>query len=65
MYFNEGYALHAAYWHDSFGKPRSHGCINLSPEDARWVFEWSEPQVPEAWHGALSLRDGTLVYVHP
>lgn len=65
MYFNEGYALHAAYWHDSFGKPRSHGCVNLSPEDARWIFEWSEPQVPEAWHGALSLREGTLVYIHP
>jgi hypothetical protein len=65
MYFNEGYALHAAYWHDAFGKPRSHGCVNLSPEDARWIFEWSEPQVPEAWHGALSLRDGTLVHIHP
>ncbi|HMJ11629.1 MAG TPA: L,D-transpeptidase, partial [Polyangiaceae bacterium] len=65
MYFNEGYALHAAYWHDGFGKPRSHGCVNLSPEDARWIFEWSEPQVPEAWHGALSLREGTLVYIHP
>ncbi len=65
MYFNEGYALHAAYWHDAFGKPRSHGCVNLSPEDARWIFEWSEPQVPEAWHGALSLREGTLVHIHP
>jgi lipoprotein-anchoring transpeptidase ErfK/SrfK len=65
QYFREGYALHAAYWHDSFGKPRSHGCINLSPADARWLFHWSDPPVPPAWHGAMTLRNGTLVYVHP
>jgi lipoprotein-anchoring transpeptidase ErfK/SrfK len=35
QYFTEGYALHAAYWHDVFGQPKSHGCINLAPEDAR------------------------------
>lgn len=65
QFFKDGYALHAAYWHDGFGRPRSHGCINLSPEDARWLFEWSEPRVPEGWHGALSLLEGTLVSVHP
>jgi lipoprotein-anchoring transpeptidase ErfK/SrfK len=65
QYFNAGYALHAAYWHDSFGTPRSHGCINLSPQDAQWLFEWTEPHVPREWHGAMSLRDGTLVSVHP
>ncbi len=65
QYFREGYALHAAYWHDSFGRPRSHGCINLSPADARWLFQWTDPPVPSAWHGAMSLKNGTLVYVHP
>lgn len=65
QYFTEGYAFHAAYWHDSFGKPRSHGCINLSPEDARWLFQWSDPPVPPKWHGAMSLREGTLVHIHP
>lgn len=65
QYFREGYALHASYWHDSFGKPRSHGCINLSPADARWLFHWTDPPVPAAWHGAMTLRNGTLVYVHP
>jgi hypothetical protein len=65
QYFTEGYALHAVYWHDSFGAPRSHGCINLSPGDARWLFEWTDPPVPEKWHGAMSLREGTLVNVHP
>lgn len=65
QYFTEGYALHAAYWHDSFGRPRSHGCINLSPIDARWLFSWTDPPVHEGWHGAMSLHEGTLVHVHP
>lgn len=65
QYFMEGYALHAAYWHESFGRPRSHGCINLSPIDAGWLFGWTDPPVPERWHGAMSLRQGTLVHIRP
>jgi hypothetical protein len=65
QYFTEGYALHAAYWHEAFGRPRSHGCINLSPIDAKWLFDWTDPHVPEGWHGAMSLREGTLVHIHP
>jgi len=40
MYFQLAYALHAAFWHNSFGWPRSHGCINLAPADARWAFNF-------------------------
>jgi len=65
QYFHQGYALHGAYWHDRFGKVRSHGCINLAPADAAWLFEWTDPQVPEGWHGAVNLKAGTLVYTHP
>jgi len=65
QFFHEGYALHGAYWHDGFGTPRSHGCINLSPYDAAWLFGWTDPEVPEGWHGRLQLRGGTLVYTHP
>ncbi len=65
QYFSEGFAFHAAYWHDAFGSPHSHGCVNLSPSDARWLFHWTDPPVPQAWHGAMSLRDGTLVYISP
>jgi hypothetical protein len=65
QYFTEGFALHAAYWHDDFGTPRSHGCVNLAPKDAAWLFGWTTPDVPEAWHGALTLRHGTLVHTHP
>jgi lipoprotein-anchoring transpeptidase ErfK/SrfK len=41
-YFYSGYALHTAYWHDAFGRPRSHGCVNFTPYDAWWIFQWSE-----------------------
>ena len=65
QYFHQGYALHGAYWHDDFGKPRSHGCINLAPRDAAWLFDWTTPEVPPGWHAALSLHKGTLVHIHP
>ena len=65
QYFTEGYALHGAYWHDDFGTPRSHGCVNLAPRDAAWLFGWTDPQVPDGWHAALSLKKGTTVHIHP
>jgi hypothetical protein len=64
QYFEEGYALHGAYWHDRFGTPKSHGCINLAPEDARRLFFFTEPSVPTGWHGALKPLTGTVVFVH-
>lgn len=65
QYFEGGYALHGAYWHDGFGQPKSHGCINLAPEDARRLFWWTEPQVPPGWHGVAKPLTGTVVFVHP
>jgi hypothetical protein len=64
QYFTGGYALHAAYWHDAFGVPKSHGCVNLSPLDARALFHLTEPAVPQTWHGAFA-RSGTLVSITP
>ena len=64
QYFHKGYALHGTYWHDEFGKARSHGCINLAPVDAAWLFEWTDPSVPSDWHGVLNKERGTVVYVH-
>ena len=66
QYFAAGYALHGAYWHDVFGTPRSHGCINLAPIDARLVFQWTDPPVPTGWHGLNATKEfvqGTLVSV--
>ncbi len=41
MYFYKGYGLHGTYWHNNFGTPMSHGCINLITEDAGWLFNWA------------------------
>src|SRR6478752_1968695 len=65
QYFQDGFALHAAFWHDSFGQPYSHGCVNLSPLDARALFHMTDPPVPQTWHGAMSLHGGTLVHITP
>ncbi|MFO0549063.1 MAG: L,D-transpeptidase family protein [Polyangiaceae bacterium] len=65
QYFEGGLAIHGAYWHDGFGTPKSHGCINLAPEDARRLFYFTEPQVPFGWHGAAKPLTGTVVFVHP
>jgi L,D-transpeptidase catalytic domain len=65
QYFYNGYALHGTYWHDEFGTIRSHGCVNLAPVDAAWLFEWTDPVVPPEWHGVLNKDRGTVVYIRP
>ena len=41
MYFHKSYGLHGTYWHNNFGTPMSHGCVNLSIADAAWLYNWS------------------------
>lgn len=55
MHYDDGRALHGAYWHDQFGIQKSHGCINLSPADAAWLFQWIPPHLPEGWHSVLAV----------
>ncbi len=66
MYFYKGYSLHGTYWHNEFGRPRSHGCINLRVADARWLFDWTDPALPpgvaEVWDTVSG--SGTLVVIH-
>lgn len=50
MYFYKGYGLHGTYWHNNFGTPMSHGCVNLRTDEAAWLYEWASV--------------GTLVNVH-
>jgi lipoprotein-anchoring transpeptidase ErfK/SrfK len=50
MYFYEGYGLHGTYWHNNFGTPMSHGCVNLTIEDSAWLYDFSSV--------------GTLVSIH-
>lgn len=60
-----GLALHTAYWHDKFGTPRSNGCTNLSPIDARWLYFFTDPQVPPGWSMAAGAVEapGSVVRV--
>jgi hypothetical protein len=50
MFFHAGYAMHGTYWHNSFGRPMSHGCVNMPTSKARWLYNWAPV--------------GTLVVVH-
>jgi hypothetical protein len=44
LYFTEhGHAFHGTYWHDNFGTPMSHGCLNMRSSEARWLFRWALP----------------------
>jgi lipoprotein-anchoring transpeptidase ErfK/SrfK len=42
----KGVAFHGTYWHNDYGRPRSHGCINLTPTAAKWIYRWTVPVVP-------------------
>jgi hypothetical protein len=66
QFFDEAIGLHAAFWHDDFGRPRSHGCVNLSPKDARRLFELTRPELPPGWEAVLVDPEArpTLVRVH-
>ncbi len=66
MYFYAGYALHGAYWHNNFGQPMSHGCVNLETGDAKKLFEWATPIIPPGQTQVVATADnpGTLVVVH-
>jgi lipoprotein-anchoring transpeptidase ErfK/SrfK len=65
LFFKNGFGLHGAFWHDSFGHVRSHGCVNLTPLDAERLFYWSSPRLPAGWTAALptDYDPGTLVRV--
>lgn len=41
MYFYKGYAIHGTYWHNNFGRPMSHGCVNANLKAATWLYKWA------------------------
>ena len=43
---SDGVAFHGTYWHNDYGVPHSHGCINMSPQAAKWLYRWTTPSVP-------------------
>jgi hypothetical protein len=66
MYFHWDFGLHGAYWHNDFGRQKSHGCVNLSPADAAWLFRWTDVTLPPGETVARpSAEDpGTWVWTH-
>jgi hypothetical protein len=66
QFFDNAVALHGTYWHGDFGRPRSHGCVNLSPIDARWLFDFTGPHLPQGWSAVFpaAIDPGTPVRVH-
>lgn len=63
MHFYQGQALHGTYWHDQFGIEKSHGCINLSLADAKWLFEWVTPPLPTGWHSIFPGNHDPAVWL--
>jgi len=42
LYYDQSYAIHGTYWHNNYGYQQSHGCVNLAPADAQWIYNWAE-----------------------
>jgi lipoprotein-anchoring transpeptidase ErfK/SrfK len=65
QFFDGAVALHGTYWHGDFGHARSHGCVNLAPLDARWLFSFTAPRLPAGWAAVYPtpLDPGTIVRV--
>jgi hypothetical protein len=67
-YYKDSFALHGAWWHDDFGRPKSHGCVNLAPSDANFIWSWLEPGLPDGWYAAAAYYPeikGTTVRIRP
>lgn len=57
LFHSEGAAIHSAYWHNNFGVALSHGCVNCRPDDAKWIYRWTDPVV-DYYPGELTVRGG-------
>jgi len=64
LFVGNGVAIHSTFWHNNFGVPMSHGCVNARPEDAYWVFRWVDPYVShDPGDVTVSMPGGTIVEV--
>ncbi|NMC28797.1 MAG: L,D-transpeptidase [Pelolinea sp.] len=64
LFVGTGVSIHSTFWHNDFGSARSHGCVNASPDDAKWIFRWTTPAV-SLYPGDVTSSDysGTMVHV--
>lgn len=65
QYFYADYSFHGTYWHNDFGRPKSHGCVNMTNADAKWLFDWAGPEWDNKtiWFKSTADNPGTLVVV--
>jgi lipoprotein-anchoring transpeptidase ErfK/SrfK len=64
LFTGDGVAIHSTFWHNDYGTPRSHGCINAKPDDAKWVFRWTAPHVPlNPGDVSVPMPGGTIIEV--
>ncbi len=64
LFASKGMAIHSTFWHNNYGIPQSHGCVNCMPEDAQWIFRWTLPVVPiESGDITVSGQASTKVLV--
>ncbi|HUV42604.1 MAG TPA: L,D-transpeptidase [Patescibacteria group bacterium] len=66
QYFYKGFGLHGTYWHNNFGHPMSHGCVNMATPDAEKLFYWTSPSVPQGVNVVYPSKGnpGTKVVIH-
>lgn len=66
MFFYQGYALHGAYWHNNFGHPMSHGCVNEPLANAQQIFDWAGPVLADGQNSVKASPEnpGTRVFIH-
>jgi len=62
----KGFSLHGTYWHENFGHPMSHGCVNMKTSEAGIIYDWSSPQIPQ---GKSTIRSspenpGTQIIIY-
>lgn len=66
QFFHKAFALHGAFWHGNYGVQMSHGCVNLAPLDAKWLFFFTSPNLQAGYHGAWARPEnsGTRIVIH-
>ena len=63
FFTSTGVSFHGTYWHNDYGRPRSHGCVNLTPADAKFIYRWTQPVVPVDTQYLYKPGEGTHVEI--
>jgi lipoprotein-anchoring transpeptidase ErfK/SrfK len=65
LFSGEGVAIHSTFWHNDYGVPRSHGCVNAAPDDAKWIFRWTTPIISlDPGDMTVQMPGGTTIKVN-